>query len=256
MNQNTNNNSEPKAWIATSGSRKKIKDDKNVYLKDQEQFEIELFNPTTSKVLAKINLNGNPISSSGLVLNPGQRVFLKRFVDENKAFVFNTYEVDSMDEECKKAMVNNGKVEVYFYTELIHFTNNSPLLYRGGTTAPYYSYGTFTTNSANNLIGTCNTATGICNMTTNTANCSFTNISDTNNIETGRVEKGAVTDQSFGNDYSSYNSFYSFVSSYQLLPESRMPIEVSDLKVYCTKCGKKAGHKDNFCGKCGQDLTK
>jgi len=63
MNQNTNINPEPKAWIATDGSRKKIKNDKNVYLKDQEKFEIELFNPTTSKVLAKINLNGNPISS-------------------------------------------------------------------------------------------------------------------------------------------------------------------------------------------------
>jgi hypothetical protein len=248
MNQNTNNNPEPKAWIATYGSRKKIKNDKNVYLKDLELFEIELFNPTTNKYLAKISINGKFISNSGLVLNPGQRVFLKRFIDENKAFVFNTYDVDSMDEESKKAIVDNGKVKVYFYAEYVSLLNtgqNSGITYWGVTNTPYY-YGTFTTNLANTAIGT----------TTNTADCSFTNTSSSSSIETGRVEKGDITNQSFGSDYGNYNSFHSHVSSYQLLPESRMPIEVSDLKIYCTECGKKAGHKDNFCGKCGNDLRK
>ena len=260
MNQNTNNNPEPKAWIATDGSRKKIKNDNNVYLKDQEQFEIELFNPTTNKVLAKISINGKFVSDSGLVLNPGQRYFMKRFIDENKAFLFSTYEVDSTDEESKKAIADNGKVEVYFYSEYKWTNNqNTGLVYWGGTFNP--------TNYNPTYYG--GTLTGTSNITalfTNCSNTSFTNagsvntgITNTgssNNIETGRVDKGNVTDQTFGKDHGTYNAFHSFLSSYQLLPESRMPLEVTDIKVYCTECGKKAGNTDNFCAKCGNNLKK
>ena len=52
------------ANITKNRNRSKIYEN-SVYLKDGENFEIELFNPTTSRVLAKITINGNSISNSG-----------------------------------------------------------------------------------------------------------------------------------------------------------------------------------------------
>jgi len=54
-----NHVSNPGAWItnSTDKGRKSIKNGK-VYLKDSEEFQIELFNPLTECVLAEIKLNG------------------------------------------------------------------------------------------------------------------------------------------------------------------------------------------------------
>lgn len=51
-----------------------------VYLKDGENFEIELFNPTQEKLLATIELNGKEMGS-GIVLRSGERVFLERHLN-------------------------------------------------------------------------------------------------------------------------------------------------------------------------------
>ena len=80
------------AHITKNRNRSKIYEN-SVYLKDGENFEIELFNPTTSRVLAKITINGNSISNSGIVLKPGERVYLERFIDSNNKFVFETYQI-------------------------------------------------------------------------------------------------------------------------------------------------------------------
>jgi len=97
------------------------------YLQKGQEFEIELFNPTTDSVLAKISLNGKEISQGGLVVNPGQRVFLDRYFDVAKKFLFDTYEV-SNTEEVKAAIQNNGDIKVSFYKEnvrpIINITPN------------------------------------------------------------------------------------------------------------------------------------
>jgi len=56
----------------------------SVYLKNGEEFEIELFNPSQSTVLSKIKINGNYLSGGGIVIKPGQRVFLERYLDDAK----------------------------------------------------------------------------------------------------------------------------------------------------------------------------
>ena len=48
---------QPEAHIAVKKSRLKLYENRNYYLKDKTTFEIELFNPTSQKVLAKIWLN-------------------------------------------------------------------------------------------------------------------------------------------------------------------------------------------------------
>ena len=88
------------------------------FLKDGEEFEIELFNPLKTRVLAKIEINGSPLSDSGIVLMPGQRIFLERYLDSNKKFVFETYQVEKSD-AVKEAITNNGNIRVSFYEEKI-----------------------------------------------------------------------------------------------------------------------------------------
>jgi hypothetical protein len=107
----------PSAWIVTPNDkgRKSIKSGK-VFLEDKEEFEIELFNPLTVSVLADIKLNGQSISKTGLVVKPGQRVYLDCFIDDKKKFVFSTYEIDG-GLESLDATQNNGLLEVFFYKE-------------------------------------------------------------------------------------------------------------------------------------------
>jgi hypothetical protein len=66
-------------------------------------------------------LNGNRISNSGVVLKPGQRVFLERYLDEDRKFLFETYEV-SDSKTNQRAIENNGLVIVEFFNKMI-FTN-------------------------------------------------------------------------------------------------------------------------------------
>jgi predicted component of type VI protein secretion system len=106
---------QPSAYIALNNNRLKAYADV-IYLKDGDEFQIELFNPYQVSVLAKIYINNSLISTSGLVFRPGQRYFLDRFIDTNKKFKFNTYTVDSgTTPEVLKAIENNGSVKVEFY---------------------------------------------------------------------------------------------------------------------------------------------
>ncbi len=111
----------PTANLAVNKSRVKLYNKQGdlptYYLQKGQEFQIELFNPTTDTILAKITLNGNVISQGGLVLNPGQRVFLDRYLDVAKKFLFDTYEVANT-QEVKEAIVNNGDFKVEFYREL------------------------------------------------------------------------------------------------------------------------------------------
>lgn len=111
---------QPTTHICINKSRLKVYnntgDMPTYYLQSGTEFQIELFNPTTDVILAKIILNGKPISQGGLVLNPAQRVFLDRYLDVAKKFLFDTYEV-SNTEEVKKAIENNGDFKVEFYKE-------------------------------------------------------------------------------------------------------------------------------------------
>ena len=120
MKQTYSTPSVPTANIAVNKSRIKLYTKAGqmptYYLQSGQEFQIELFNPTSDVILAKIHLNGKAISQTGLVLNPGQRVFLDRYLDVAKKFLFDTYEV-SNTEEVKKAIEDNGDLKVEFYRE-------------------------------------------------------------------------------------------------------------------------------------------
>jgi hypothetical protein len=152
MEKNNLTGSIPVAFV-TKGRQRLKQYDNIVYLNNNDEFELELLNKTTTKVLARIELNGASIGS-GIVLKPGERVFLERYLDVSKKFLFETYNVDGDDKEILKAISKNGDVTVKFYREETPppYINTSPILFvrdwhnSGGTTGGY-QYPSFTTTT-------------------------------------------------------------------------------------------------------------
>ena len=86
-----------------------------VFLNDNDEFQIQLFNPKSKKIAAKIYINDVALSNM-IVLKPGERVWLERYLDKAKKFKFSTYEVDS-SAEAQNAIRNNGNIRIKFYDE-------------------------------------------------------------------------------------------------------------------------------------------
>jgi hypothetical protein len=271
----------PSAYITTGKQRLK-QNGSNVYLKDGEEFEVEIFNPKSISVLAKIKINGNYLSGGGIIIKPGQRVFLERYLDEARKFKFETYEVNAKSKEVQEAIKNNGVVEVEFYEEnryggSITITNPGTLTWTNGTN-PYTIPGITTTPNPYTIYGVTNNIThtssqnwthdsyfaGDSNAYYNTSvNYNHVDYNTSGNLkkslstdrfkETGRVEKGGDSKQEFTSVNMDFNSYPTSYSTWRLMPMSEKPIEASEVNVlYCTNCGgkrKKDNHK--FCPHCG-----
>ena len=181
----------PTANIAVNKSRLKIY--KNAgemptyYLQKGQEFSIELANPTTDVVMAKVILNGKAISQGGLVLNPGQRVYLERYLDVAKKFLFDTYEVSSSD-EMKAAIADNGDLKVEFYRERQVYNN----YYNGNGTI------TIGSNYPHNLnLGNYNSGTGIQYLRNSTSGLNLTgSITNCNTSTCANVHNASFTTSS------------------------------------------------------------
>ena len=251
-------NSKPNAWIVTPNDkgRKSIKSGK-VFLEDKEEFEIEIFNPLTVSILADIKLNGQSISKTGLVVKPGQRVYLDCFIDDKKKFKFSTYEIEN-SEEALEATANNGVLEVFFYKEDVITLNNWQRRFDRIIVEKHYPYNpypwynpytiygsgggsTFTTNGSSriwqsNVLGTITTSNAYYssnNSYTSQVDLPNLNIAgslSTNSIETGRVEKGEKSKQKFTEVDMDFEKNYISSTIIQMLPESRKPAEIKQIK--------------------------
>lgn len=278
----------PTANIAVNKSRMKVYNKKGemptYYLQSGQEFQIEIFNPTTDVVLAKITLNNQLISQGGLVLNPGQRVFLDRYLDVAKKFKFDTYEVANT-KEVKKAIENNGDVKVEFYRERNPYYGGLQLqgIVMGGSfggpvwvnnTAGGYGPNTFTTTSLNNS-ATFTSSSSVGNTalySSSIARKDSLSLGDfsvssapikkeksvlrsvkSKYIETGRVEQGSHSDQKFRTVNKDFEYFAFHTVEYKLLPVSQKINTAEDLnvKVYCTNCGTKLGKGHKYCSSCG-----
>lgn len=258
----TTQNAVPNAHITKRKSRLKIYNGNKVFLQDGDNFEFEIHNPKQKSVLVKIKLNGEYISNSGVVIRPGQRVFLERFLDTNNKFEFSTYKVKDTSEN-RSAIDLNGDVLIEFYDEQVK--QNYPHLSGGNwnsgwnninTGTPYWGGLTYTTNSQG-LYGTC----GVSTMTSTSAFYSSTSPEGPNirslkksKIETGRVEKGDLSNQSFTNSYEDFNYYTSKTITYKILPLSTMNKSVDEIRQYCTECGVKVKKNFKFCPSCGNKL--
>lgn len=302
---------EPVAYVTKGKQRIKQYKNQTVYLNNGEEFELELFNPTSHKVLAKIYLNEESIGA-GIVLRPGERAFIERFIDVARKFVFKTYEVDGRNEQVKKAIANNGDVRVAFYKE----ETPTPTYWTNTWTTTWPTWGTYTytdnttygtptfgpqdwdgnLSGSIDLKGVSNAHTFYSNsMSTPTASLDSLDFMaqdqsrgiidmsasvrgassggrkmsksiskggelkarsaklSSRNTETGRVDKGSHSSQTFGHDYSSFEYFWTWETKWKILPTSQKPVLAEDMKVHCTNCGakqKKLSHK--FCPICGE----
>ena len=266
---NTTGFAVPQSFITKGKQRLKQHVD-TVYLNNGDEFEIELYNPTQNKVLAKIEMNGNSIGN-GIILRPGERVFLERYLNEAKKFLFETYTVDGKNDEVQKAIAENGDVTVKFYNESISSTYygsgsgtvtiSNPAWINTGSPFTYTTHNTLGTNTFNptsiTTTGTNAFYSSNSSLTSGTFSTSNTilktnSLKTSRSVETGRVEKGSNSDQSFTYDNSSFNTFPFQTNWWKLKPQSNKPLVAEDLVVYCTECGSKR-KKDNhkFCPHCG-----
>jgi len=234
-----------------------------VYLNDGDEFEIELFNPKTSPVLAKISINGKRISDRGIILNPGQRVFLERFFDSPEKFKFSTYKVNN-SREVIEAIANNGLVKIEFYDEVLPYSRLST-----NTVTWTNTNTTYTGSGTYNLTGLCSTTSGNINAfhtyNTGTTDRGIGNTSlftssvlrneplnkKSDSIETGRVEAGSKSNQDFQNASGNFNSYYANAVEYQILPISQKNVEAKEIRSYCTECGTRNKQDWKFCPTCG-----
>jgi len=270
----------PQAWIAIKRNRQKIYNRQGktqVYLKDGQEFQIELFNPTQTRYLVKFKINGNYQADRGLILNPGQRYFLDRFIDDDKKLEFSTYEVED-SKAAKKAIEKNGLLEVEFYAETflhgniisyprIYNTPNwsqpiwttNPGTFWGGTSNGIFNNAggsstlTLAGSTVNNITYTSGTVT--CG-TTYTTNSNYSSVVNDASIETGRVEKGEKSDQMFEQGYGTFGSWASYTTTVQIIPLSQKPAETQEIRSYCTGCGSRVKKQTwKFCPNCGTETN-
>jgi hypothetical protein len=270
----------PTAHITKKKSRLKVYNGHIVFLNDKDNFEFEIYNPKQKSVLCKIKLNGEYISTSGVVLRPGQRVFLERFLDSNNKFEFSTYNVKDTSEN-RSAIDLNGDVQIEFYDEQEisnNFLISNRTMYGSGIV-----YGSRTNDYTPQFGTTISTTGGVGYNTTtttyNTSNAIFTSSvsSDTfrskfdtsktllsgkpnslkkksKSIETGRIEKGEQSNQNFTNSYEQFYYHTSHTIKFKIQPTSTKNISVEEIRQYCTECGTKTKSNYKFCPSCGNKL--
>lgn len=294
MKQNYCTQSVPSANLAINKSRVKLYskglDMPTYYLQKGQEFQFELFNPTSDVVLAKIQLNGKVISQGGLIINPGQRLFLDRYLDVAQKFLFDTYEVGETD-EVKKAIENNGDIKVEFYKErqenqpiritpdwtyrphIYYSDTNIGGSYSTGTDPKYLRTGSSGTFSTQGLVTTTNLANASTGNATYTSSVNYNSVNTNSevtldflsdfdikkspvrskkSIETGRVEKGSHSEQEFTYVNKSFEYLPFYIVEYKLLPVSQKVNTVADINVkrYCTNCAHKLKKEYKFCPVC------
>ena len=73
--------------------------------------------------------------------------------------------------------------------------------------------------------------------------------------ETGRIEKGETSTQKFESLNMEFETYCINRVSYQILPESKKPVETSEIKKnFCIECGHKLKGSERFCPSCGTKI--
>lgn len=270
----------PEAFI-TKGKNRLKQHGQTVYLNNGDEFEFEFFNPKDISIMVKIKINGKYASTRGLLIKPGQRISLDRYIDEAKKYVFNTYEVDGNDKAAQEAIAKNGNIEFEFYDEKLFvpatvdfisiinelndkqkwnndvFYSNTPTIMHYGATSSeligntILSDGMFTYTSMPSYeqnVGGMKSNSGMKSKSLNRSISKPT-------VETGRVEKGSKSDTKMTNVDMDFYTMPSHTITWKILPKSQEPVEASSLRSYCPGCGNRK-KKDTwkFCPGCGTEL--
>jgi len=96
----------PTAFITKCKNRLKYYG-KNVYLHDNDEFEIELYNPLSIEILAKVKISDIP-AEKVVVLQPEEIVYLNNYVFK----IDDAYENDPVS---KRSHTHKGNIKIEFY---------------------------------------------------------------------------------------------------------------------------------------------
>ena len=228
-------NSKVQAYVSVNKNRLKIYEDNKYYLSNNTNFEIELVNNDDKKYLVEIYLNEKSIGS--IVIGANSHNYLERYIDNNRKFQFNTFEIDNV-EETEEAKERNGSIQIYFYPQITSYPKvsfcyssftNSPFVISPFTNSPF-------TNSPFVIspVDTCHTYSS-------------------STIETGRINEGENSNQTFTYSSNTFEDKSIYSLDYQILPISLKPYE--GIKTYCSECGTKIRHQNwKYCTNCGTKL--
>ena len=252
-----------------------VNSQRTVYMNNGTEFQIQIFNPYTYSISASISINGVEMPNQ-LVIKPGQRIWLERYLNEARKFLFETYEVNGESKQVENAIKHNGVIEIKFYKEKKQ--NN---IYISSTSIPsttwtYFndclnvptdvSSNTYSSNALTTTLGADNLSipsAKLCSSfvindvsdsikAVSTKSSSTKSITKSKSIETGRIEKGNYSNQKFQTVYNDFEYFPFTTESIHILPQSTKPVYAHDLKkIYCTNCGRKLNNKFKFCPYCG-----
>ena len=279
------NNTEKLAKLAINKSLLKeysnSSNERIIYMNDGTEFQIQVFNPYSYVIGVSFEFNNHNNTSQLLVLRPGERVWLDRFLDNESKLLFSTYQVGA-SKEVQEAIKDNGNLCIKFYKERenkpqISYVKTYPYDWNIKpieTIDVYYnnignSY-CLDNNSNINCASTanfCSTIEGSLNLDSSitqasaastytsyssSASTKLRSLSKSKSIETGRIEKGSHSNQRFENVYKDFE-YWPFKTEYiKILPTSQKQINSNDLqKKYCHECGKKLNPKFKFCPSCG-----
>ena len=257
----------PNVYLAVRKNRIKIYNSHDVFLNHGDEFELEFDNTSRSTWLAKIKLNGEWVSEAGLVLRPGEHVYLDTPDLDSYSkgkFTFSTYEIES----GKSHLVSeNGLVEVFFHKKSQPNPNwlnpkitttwvwgdynyNPPFHTTGGSDrCGDHIYLNSITNNAdfdnNNITYCCS------GDSKNVGANAYQNQAKKGSEETGRVESGRESNQDFHSVNEEFNSWHDHVVEYHILPTSTKQKTIQDIKQYCGECGRRRRKNENFCPSCG-----
>lgn len=253
-----------------------VNSQRTVYMNNGSEFQIQIFNPYTYSISASISINGVDMPNQ-LVIKPGQRIWLERYLNEARKFLFETYEVNGESKQVENAIKHNGVIEIKFYKE-----KNQNNIYIASASIPsttwtYFndclnvptdvSSNTYSSNALTATLGADNnlsmSSAKLCSSFvandvsdsikyTSTKSASNRSMTKSKSIETGRIEKGNYSNQKFQTVYNDFEYFPFSTESIHILPQSVKPVYANDLKkIYCTNCGRKLNNKFKFCPYCG-----
>ena len=257
---------------------KEFGNDRTVYLNDGDEFQIQFFNPYDYVIGARIKINGEMMSYNYLVLRPGERVWLDRYIDNAQKMKFHTYETED-SAAGRYATRNNGVVEIEFHREVrrretpnityvnhYHYDNNiwggqklgqpwcGDVIYGMASDASLKASCESFSNDSNDAIQTlCSSVTQADKNEVNTACTTAAYANKTSqSMETGRIEQGGYSEQKFDTINTDFEYSAFSTETIHILPMSRKPVTSNDLKkIYCHECGRKIKSGFKFCPHCG-----
>jgi hypothetical protein len=267
----------PEMFISVGKNRTKVHKNNVVFLEKNQEFELEFFNPTEDSVLAKIYFNNHLISDQGVVLRPGERDWLERYINENKKFFFETYFVDDTLSDVKSAIKKNGNIKVEFYQEC--YINNKtsggvydickvrpyitepyrirpyitePYWAKPYTTEPYWEWIpttiTYNSNDGGDNVSVSND--------TSFKHCCSTYTGGHIKTETGRICGKNKSSQDLNEVNESFSTIPFHSVEYKLLPISEKPKTLSEIKLRCENCNTKIKKGWSVCPVCATPIVK